>query len=111
MRSVPIEHVCRTDVILIRGATCPACDIDPASEPIAIAEDQPEYETLYALALLPEGASRLGYDPASRPLVTRWEFTDAEREAIHEGAPLDILILNFGGPVQPLAPSVRGVSE
>jgi hypothetical protein len=59
---------------------------------LVIAENQPEYEKLPAL---------LGYF-SYKPVLTRWEFTPEEREAIANGADLYMTQLTFGKEFAPV---------
>ena len=66
----------------------------PGSEEVEIAlgKDQPEYVTLPAVYL----------SGATAPMVTRWRFTDAEREAIAAGADIVLTQLTFREPFRPV---------
>lgn len=61
---------------------------------VTIGEGQPAYVPLPALVLP-------GY-----AALTRWQFTPEERQAIADGADLDLLVLTFGQPVQPVSLAV-----
>lgn len=66
----------------------------PGSEPreILLGANQPEYVPLPAVYL----------DVASRPMLTRWRFTDEERAAIAAGADIVLTQLTFGIPFSPV---------
>jgi hypothetical protein len=59
---------------------------------IVLGKDQPEYIPLPAVYL----------DMDCRPMVTRWRFTDEEREAIANGADLVMQQLTFKQAFQPI---------
>jgi hypothetical protein len=65
----------------------------PGSESIEVVfgKGQPEYEPLPAVYL----------DTLSRPVLSRWRFTEEERAAIAAGADIVLTILTFGGPLAP----------
>ncbi len=63
----------------------------PAEQVIAL--DQPEYLPLITLSV-PEFGN---------PCLTRFEFTDAERKLIAEGADLVVAEMLFGGKYTPMA--------
>ena len=71
----------------------PVSPVMPGSEPIetVFAKDQPEYLPLPTVFL----------DTPERPVVSRWRFTDEEREAIANGADLILTQLTFQNPLQP----------
>ena len=56
------------------------------------AKNQEEYQTLPALTYR---------ETKEVPVTSRWQFTDAEREAIAKGADLYLTSLTFGGPLAP----------
>lgn len=66
----------------------------PGSEicEIVLGENQPEYIPLPALYL----------DTPERPMITRWRFSDEERDLIAGGADLVFQQLTFGHPYQPV---------
>jgi hypothetical protein len=72
----------------------PVSPVMPGSEAIEIVlgKDQPEYIPLPAVYL----------DMNCRPMVTRWRFTDEEREAIANGADLVMQQLTFKQAFQPI---------
>lgn len=59
------------------------------SAEVIYAEHQPEYTPLPALR-------------NEHTLVTRWNFSDEERERIAKGEDLFLFIQHFGGAVQPV---------
>ena len=59
----------------------------------SLAKDQPEYEPIPTL--LAEGEEAR--------FVSRWEFSDLERQQIYEGASLILQQLTFGHPFQPVS--------
>jgi len=75
----------------------------PGSESIEIVlgKDQPEYLPLPCVYL----------DATSRPMVTRWRFSEEERAAIAAGADLVFTQLTFGFPFQPIHLQVVGRDE
>lgn len=65
----------------------------PDSQEVVFAKDQDEYIPLpAAIVTRDEGQS----------VVTRWQFTEAERAAVAAGADLYLELLTFGAPLQPL---------
>lgn len=78
---IPIEIT--DNEIAARGLT--------AYRRVTIGEGQPAYMPLPALVLP-------GY-----AALTRWQFTHEERQAIADGADLDLLVLTFGQPLQPVS--------
>lgn len=66
---------------------------------VVFAKDQPEYVPLPALPII---------TTEGRAVLTRWTFTDEERNLIASGADLFVKVLTFGGPLQPVAFSVSG---
>ena len=64
---------------------------------IILAKDQPQYEPLPALYT--EGEEKR--------VITRWRFSDEEREEISKGADLILEQLTFGYPFQPVALGVQ----
>ena len=65
------------------------------AEEITIAEDQLEYRPLVAAVYRTEDGQPL--------LLTRWRFTEEERQQIAGGEDLYLAVLTFGKPLQPLA--------
>jgi hypothetical protein len=61
---------------------------------IMIAENQTEYLTLPAAAYVTKSGVAC--------LLTRWRFTDEERERIAGGEDLFLMQLTFGQPMQPI---------
>jgi len=59
---------------------------------VMLGASQPEYNPLPALVLKTQ----------ERHVITRWEFSDEEREAIANGADLVIQTLTFGHAFQPI---------
>ena len=74
------------------------CMEPPGSVFVEIAKEQEQYRTLPAY-IIREG-------PHVGEVVTEWEFTDEEREAIANGANLMLVVHTFGHPLQPLNPQV-----
>lgn len=72
----------------------PVSPVMPGSGPIEIilGKDQPEYNPLPAVYL----------DNDLRPMITRWRFSDEEREAIGAGADVVMTQLTFGRPFSPV---------
>jgi hypothetical protein len=68
---------------------------------IVFAKDQPEYSPLPAVV----------FDQPQRPILTRWEFTDEERQRIANGESLYLWVYTFGQPLQPLAPQIATAKE
>jgi hypothetical protein len=66
---------------------------------VRIAENQPEFLTL------PARYTRDG------EVYTMWEFTDAEKEAIANGARLHIRVLTFGRLFQPIGLAIEGTPD
>lgn len=56
------------------------------------AKDQPEYISLRTLVS----------SGTERRVISRWTLTDEQRKAIAEGADLYLMLLTFGGPLQPI---------
>lgn len=67
----------------------PAMLVPSGSKPVVIAEHQTEYRALPSIRT-PDGQ-----------VITRWEFTDAERRAVMLGEDLYVTILSHG-PINPL---------
>jgi hypothetical protein len=65
----------------------------PGSEEFEVvyAKDQPEYNALPVLR-------------TDKTLVSRWKFSEEEREMIANGADLFICVMHFGQPLQPILP-------
>lgn len=68
---------------------------------IVFAKDQPEYQPLPAVRIDSPGA----------PILTRWEFSDEERQRIATGASLYLWVYTFGHPLQPVAPEIKTAKE
>lgn len=81
----------------------PASPVMPGSEAIEIVlgKGQPEYLELPAVYL----------DSESRPMITRWRFSDEERKAIADGADVVMTQLTFCNPFQPVHLQVSGRDE
>lgn len=62
--------------------------------PVVMAKDQPQYIPLPALR----------HDDGR--ILSRWTFTDEEREAIADGADLYLTVHTFNHALQPLRPDV-----
>lgn len=58
---------------------------------VVYAKDQPEYNALPVLR-------------TEKTLVSRWKFSDEEREMIANGADLFLCVMHFGQPLQPILP-------
>jgi len=67
-------------------------------ERVVFAADQPEYRPLPALRYPFYGTVR-----------TRWRLSENERRAILDGANVELSIVTFGAPLQPVVLSVQGV--
>lgn len=78
--------------------------IDPGGKygrPVTIAEDQDEYLTL--VARIPQMQGPFGpVDQPVQPVVTRWQLSDEERQAIASGADVMLQLMTFGQPLQPI---------
>lgn len=76
----------------------PVSPVMPGSEEIEIVlgKGQPQYIPLPAVYL----------DTDSRPMITRWRFSDEERKAIAEGADLVLQQLTFREKFQPISAQV-----
>jgi hypothetical protein len=72
----------------------PVSPVMPGSKPIekVLAEHQEEYIPLPMVYL----------DTKTRPVVTRWRFTDEERQAIASGADIVYTQLTFGELFHPV---------
>lgn len=68
----------------------------PPHELVTYAKDQPEYRPL-PVARLKGREGRL---------ISRWTFTPEERARIAAGEDLYLMVLTFGGPLQPFLPSI-----
>lgn len=81
----------------------PVSPVMPGSEEIEVVlgKDQPEYVPLPAVYL--EGESR--------PMITRWRFTEEERLHIALGHDLVFTQMTFGNPFQPVHFQVVGRNE
>ncbi len=75
--------------------------VSPAQKPVVAefesievvyAKDQPEYLPLHVLRGNNKGA-----------VLSRWTFTDEQRQAIADGADIFLDVLTFNQPLQPLA--------
>jgi hypothetical protein len=82
--------------------------ISPATgaEEIIFAKDQPEY------APLPVAVYTMEYAPGMEgtTLLTRWRFSEEERQRIAAGEDLYLACITFGQPLQPLNIQVGGES-
>lgn len=65
------------------------------------AKDQPEYNPLPCVVM----------DGPARQILTRWEFTDEERQRIANGKSLYLWVWTFGQPLQPIAPEIKTAKE
>lgn len=63
-----------------------------ASIEVLIGKDQPQYIPLPAVWL----------NTPSTPMISRWRFSEEEREAIAAGADVVMSQLTFGNPFQPV---------
>ena len=68
---------------------------------IVYAKDQPEYNSLPAVVI----------ESAGRPILTRWEFTDEERQRIANGESLYLWVYTFGQALQPISPEITTAKE
>lgn len=63
-------------------------------EEVVYAKDQPQYVPLPCLkSRQPDGTGAI---------LTRWTLTDAERQAIANGADVFLRVLTYGNPLQPV---------
>ena len=84
----------------MRPIDIPDEEVPTAWERVAWAESQEQYNTLPAVA-----------DAARQTTWHRWRFTADERRAIADGANLDLKVLTFGRALQPIMPSIQGVTS
>lgn len=68
---------------------------------IVYAKDQPEYNPLPAVVIEGQG----------RPILTRWEFTEEERQRVANGESLYLWVYTFGQPLQPISPEIKTAKE
>ena len=68
----------------------------PPHDVVTYAKDQPQYQPLPVVRL----------HGAEGRLISRWTLTDAERAKIAAGEDIYIEMLTFGGPLQPILPTV-----
>lgn len=66
---------------------------------VVFAKDQPEYLPLPA------------YKNQEGTIVTEWELSIAERNAIMSGANIRISIMTFNKPLQPFRPYIDGITQ
>ena len=68
---------------------------------VTLGKDQPEYIPLPAVYL----------DNEWRPMITRWRFSEEERQAIAEGADLVMTQMTFTKPFQPVHLQIVGQND
>lgn len=71
-------------------------DPDTGGKPVVFAKDQPEYKAL------PIAVHRVPDNARARYLLSRWQPTPEEREAIARGDDIFIAQLNFLTPMTPM---------
>lgn len=76
----------------------PVMPDDREGSPVIMAADQPQY--------LPLPAHYYG-----GRVITRWQLNENERRAILDGACIDLTLVTFGQPLQPIMISVQGVTD
>lgn len=68
---------------------------------VVYAKDQPEYIPLRTLVSRTEGCD----------VISRWTFTPEQRKAIAEGADIFLILMTFGGPLQPIKMAVSDSAD